>query len=207
VRYAFARRSRCTRRSRSRTTTGAGEGGWTVAPHWRRDHWRAQPCGPGRQERRRVAIPSVLVNGHLFVGGRADTVATYRWGIDAAAIVRHMEAHPCDHSCGCVPGTSPPCRSPHPRTVGVDQHRGDGHPPPLLPPRTTRLSPPVVPPPVRRHRPAALSGAVVVRDLLLLVRVTSWAKAYRPGLLASRPQGAGDTHGGHRSGAQSWGCG
>jgi len=39
---------------------------------------RSQVCGPGRQERRRVAIPSVLVNGHLFVGSPADTVATYR---------------------------------------------------------------------------------------------------------------------------------
>jgi len=25
-----------------------------------------------------VAIPSVLVNGHLFVGAASDTVATYR---------------------------------------------------------------------------------------------------------------------------------
>jgi hypothetical protein len=41
-------------------------------------HWRSQVCGPGRQDRRRVAIPSVLVNGHLFVGSPADTVATYR---------------------------------------------------------------------------------------------------------------------------------
>jgi hypothetical protein len=41
-------------------------------------HRRLQPCGPGRQDRRRVAIPSVLVNAHLFVGSPADTVATYR---------------------------------------------------------------------------------------------------------------------------------
>ena len=39
---------------------------------------RWQPCGAGRSERRRVAIPSVLVNGHLFLGTPADTVATYR---------------------------------------------------------------------------------------------------------------------------------
>jgi hypothetical protein len=40
--------------------------------------WRWQPFGPGRQERRRVAIPSVLVNGHLFLGSPHDTVTTYR---------------------------------------------------------------------------------------------------------------------------------
>ncbi len=45
-----------------------GVGGWTVTPHWRRGHWRLQPCGPGRSERRRIAIPSVLVNGKLMVG-------------------------------------------------------------------------------------------------------------------------------------------
>jgi hypothetical protein len=55
-----------------------GAGGWTVCPHWRRGHWRSQPCGPGRQERRRVAIPCVLVNGHRFLGSPAETAATYR---------------------------------------------------------------------------------------------------------------------------------
>jgi hypothetical protein len=44
-----------------------GKGGWTVTPHWRKGHWRWQPCGPGRSERRRIAIPSVLVNGHKMV--------------------------------------------------------------------------------------------------------------------------------------------
>jgi len=44
-----------------------GSGGWSLKPHWRRGHWRWQPCGPGRSERRRIAIPSVLVNGHLLV--------------------------------------------------------------------------------------------------------------------------------------------
>jgi hypothetical protein len=47
---------------------GNGKGGWTVKPHWRRGHWRLQPCGPGRSERRRIAIPSALVNAHLMVG-------------------------------------------------------------------------------------------------------------------------------------------
>lgn len=46
---------------------GNDKGGWTVTPHWRRGHWRWQPCGPGRSERKRIAIPSVLVNGHLMV--------------------------------------------------------------------------------------------------------------------------------------------
>jgi hypothetical protein len=39
---------------------------------------RSQPCGAGRSERRRVAIPSVLVNAHLFVGAASDTLTTYR---------------------------------------------------------------------------------------------------------------------------------
>ncbi|HZY83547.1 MAG TPA: SDR family NAD(P)-dependent oxidoreductase, partial [Gemmataceae bacterium] len=45
------------------------------------DTWRhtgRQLCGTGRQERRRVAIPSVLVNGHLFLGATSDMLATYR---------------------------------------------------------------------------------------------------------------------------------
>lgn len=44
-----------------------GKGGWTMTPHWRRGHYRLQPCGPGRSDRRRIAIPSVLVNGHMLV--------------------------------------------------------------------------------------------------------------------------------------------
>ena len=78
VRYAFAQQVTLYRREPGTDHHGAGEGGWTVCPHWRRGHWRCQPCGPGRTERRRVAIPSVLVNAHLFVGSPADTVATYR---------------------------------------------------------------------------------------------------------------------------------
>ena len=79
VRYSFAQEVTLYRREQATGhSEGEGKGGWTVSPHWRRGHWRAQPCGPGRQERRRVAIPSVLVNGHLFVGSPANTVATYR---------------------------------------------------------------------------------------------------------------------------------
>jgi hypothetical protein len=77
VRYAFAQEVTLWQHERGEVRNGAGEGGWTVSPHWRRGHWRWQPCGAGRSERRRVAIPSVLVNGHLFVGSPADTLATY----------------------------------------------------------------------------------------------------------------------------------
>jgi hypothetical protein len=79
VRYAFAQEVTLYRRESGEVHSQEnGTGGWTVSPHWRRGHWRSQVCGPGRQERRRVAIPSVLVNGHQFVGSPADTVATYR---------------------------------------------------------------------------------------------------------------------------------
>jgi hypothetical protein len=78
IRYSFAQEVTLYRREPTTDQNSAGEGGWTVSPHWRRGHWRWQPCGPGKTERRRVAIPSVLVNGHLFVGSQADTMATYR---------------------------------------------------------------------------------------------------------------------------------
>jgi hypothetical protein len=65
VRYAFAEEVALFHRE---TGEGDGErGGWTVTPHWRKGHWRWQPCGPGRSERRRFAIPSVLVNAHKMV--------------------------------------------------------------------------------------------------------------------------------------------
>jgi hypothetical protein len=62
VRYAFAQE--ITLFHRETAEADSGRGGWTVTPHWRKGHWRWQPCGPGRSERRRIAIPSVLVNGH-----------------------------------------------------------------------------------------------------------------------------------------------
>jgi hypothetical protein len=77
VRYAFAQEVTLYRRERATGQHEDGEGGWIVSPHWRRGR-RSQACVPGRQERRRVAILSVLVNGHLFMGTPADTVATYR---------------------------------------------------------------------------------------------------------------------------------
>jgi hypothetical protein len=78
VQYAFAQEVTLYRREQVTGQHDAGEGGWTVSPHWRRGHWRSQAFGAGRSERKRVAIPSVLVNGHLFVGSPADTMATYR---------------------------------------------------------------------------------------------------------------------------------
>jgi hypothetical protein len=77
--YAFAQEITPYRREAGAVREGAnGTGGRTVSPHWRRGHWRSPVCGLGRQGRRRVAIPSVLVNGHLFLGTPADTVTTYR---------------------------------------------------------------------------------------------------------------------------------
>jgi hypothetical protein len=79
MRYAFAQEVTLYQHERGEVHSPCnGNGGWTVTPHFRRGHWRWQPCGPGRHQRRRVAIPSVLVNGHLFVGSPADTVTTYR---------------------------------------------------------------------------------------------------------------------------------
>jgi hypothetical protein len=68
VRYAFAEEVVVFQRE---ANSGEGGGGGTVKPHWRRGHWRLQPCGPGRSERRRIAIPSVLVNGHRLVEAAA----------------------------------------------------------------------------------------------------------------------------------------
>jgi hypothetical protein len=79
VRYAFAQEVTLYRRENSEEhAEPSGRGGWMVSPHWRRGHWRFQACGPGRAERRRLAIPSVLVNAHLFAGSTSDTVTTYR---------------------------------------------------------------------------------------------------------------------------------
>jgi len=79
MQYAFAQEVTLYRHEPGEVQSpGNGTGGWTVTPHWRRGHWRWQPFGPGRQERRRVAIPSVLVNGKLFLGKESDTVTTYR---------------------------------------------------------------------------------------------------------------------------------
>jgi hypothetical protein len=67
MRYAFAEEVVVYSRE-SEDGDRSGIGGWTVKPHWRKGHWRLQPCEPGRSERKRIAIPSVLVNGHLIAG-------------------------------------------------------------------------------------------------------------------------------------------
>ena len=54
--------------------------GRTNAPHWRRGHWRQQPCGQGRSQRRQIYISPVLVNARLFGGDDGDTNVTYRLG-------------------------------------------------------------------------------------------------------------------------------
>ena len=66
MRYTFAEEVVLFQREAGATEAN-GTGGWTVTPHWRRGHYRWQPCGPGRSERRRIVIPSVLVNGHMMV--------------------------------------------------------------------------------------------------------------------------------------------
>ena len=78
VKYAFAQEVTLFHREPGSSSEGNGTGGWTVSPHWRRGHWRSQACGVGRQERRRVAIPSVLVNSHLFLGAAGETMARYQ---------------------------------------------------------------------------------------------------------------------------------
>jgi hypothetical protein len=80
VQYAFAQEVTLYQREAgaAHSPVDDGEnGGWTVVPHWRRGHWRSQPYGHGRAERRRVAIPAVLVNGRLFLGTPRDTMTTY----------------------------------------------------------------------------------------------------------------------------------
>ena len=78
MRYTFAQEVTLYQKERATGQYGNGEGGWTVSPHWRRGHWRSQACGAGRVERRRVAIPSVLVNAHLVAGAPSDTQTVYR---------------------------------------------------------------------------------------------------------------------------------
>lgn len=47
---------------------GRVPGGGTIAPHWRRAHWRMQVCGVGRQDRKLVLVPRVLVNAYQITG-------------------------------------------------------------------------------------------------------------------------------------------
>jgi hypothetical protein len=79
VKYTFSQEVTPYYRESGEVRTEANAtGGWTVSPHWRRVHWRFEVCRLGRQERRRVVIPSVLVNAHLFLGAPGDTQAAHR---------------------------------------------------------------------------------------------------------------------------------
>lgn len=44
-----------------------------VTPHWRRGHWRTQRFGPGLSQSKVIAIPAVMVNADLVLGGAAAT--------------------------------------------------------------------------------------------------------------------------------------
>lgn len=52
---------------------GAREGSLYVKPHWRRGHWRAQRFGPGLSQSKVIAIPAVMVNADMVLGGAAAT--------------------------------------------------------------------------------------------------------------------------------------
>lgn len=42
-------------------------------PHWRRGHFRRQPCGPGRTDRRLIFVRPCFINAEHFHGDTADT--------------------------------------------------------------------------------------------------------------------------------------
>lgn len=48
-----------------------------VTTHWRRGHWRRQPHGPGRTERKLIFIKPILVRSDLFAGTADKTRVTY----------------------------------------------------------------------------------------------------------------------------------
>jgi hypothetical protein len=102
-RYSFAQQVTLFHEEQAaRHHEGDGSSGCTHAPHWRRGHWRNAPCGPGRQARRRVMIPSVLVNDHLFLGPLSDTLATFRVrpsNGEAAASATPQAALSCGTKC------------------------------------------------------------------------------------------------------------
>ena len=62
MQYAFSQEVTLYRRETEDFHVPDGKHGWTCRPHWRRGHWRSQPCGPGQQ--RLVVVPPVLVNAH-----------------------------------------------------------------------------------------------------------------------------------------------
>ena len=49
----------------------------TPKPHWRRGHWKRQPCGVRRSQRKLVFVKPTFVNPHHFQGDLKDTSVTY----------------------------------------------------------------------------------------------------------------------------------
>jgi hypothetical protein len=79
VRYRLAQDVRLYRVEAAEERAEGGEATCLVlAPHWRRGHYRMQAYGPGLSQRRRIAVPAVLVNAHLFLGPKQGAAATYR---------------------------------------------------------------------------------------------------------------------------------
>jgi hypothetical protein len=56
--------------------------GSTVAPHWRRGHFRMQPCGPGSQQRRLIFVAPVLIHA-AQLKGEVPAPKSYRTGVAA----------------------------------------------------------------------------------------------------------------------------
>lgn len=61
---------------------GVGSG---VAPHWRRGHFRMQPYGPGKQERKLIFVAPVLVHADQ-IQGEAPAPKSYRAGVPSEAM-------------------------------------------------------------------------------------------------------------------------
>lgn len=57
---------------------GDGQAHWEVMPHWRRGHWRRQPFGVGRAERKLVFIKPILVRRDKFAGDPSSTSVVYQ---------------------------------------------------------------------------------------------------------------------------------
>lgn len=47
-------------------------------PHWRRGHWRMQPCGIGNTQRRRTLIRPMFIRKDRLIGNVGDTGAEYQ---------------------------------------------------------------------------------------------------------------------------------
>jgi len=59
--------------------SAAHEGGSTVAPHWRRGHFRMQACGTGKRERKLIFVAPMLIHA-LQLQGEIPAPKPYRAG-------------------------------------------------------------------------------------------------------------------------------